>query len=86
MIYGYPVRTINEFGLNELREVSISASPELLRSLARCLFDAAIELESGPKSAHWHRHLPRKLSDELGCDIVVIQDSNRAGESDDQQN
>ena len=70
MIYGYDSCTINEFGLMEMREVTISASPDVLRELARFLIESADELE-GPVSWHWHRHAPNELVTRLGCDIVV---------------
>jgi hypothetical protein len=37
MIYGYDTRTVNVYGLREMCEVSITAKPALLRSLAKFL-------------------------------------------------
>ena len=71
MIYGYDSRTVNEYGLKQLREISIAVSPNDLRGLAEFLRDAADELE-GATSDHWHRHMPTPLQRKLGCDVVVL--------------
>ena len=72
MIHGYDDATLNEHGLKQMREVSISASPASLRALAAFMTSAAEELESGPVHANWHRHIPNELRCEIGCDVVVL--------------
>ncbi len=71
MIYGYDSQTLNEYGLKQLREISLAVSPEDLRELANFLQDSADELE-GAVSGHWHRHLPDALRRRLGCDVIVL--------------
>ncbi len=70
MVYGYANRTINEYDLQELREVSITASADNIRALANFLLCAAGKLEKA-ESSHWHEHSPEALQRQLGCDIVV---------------
>ena len=71
MIYGYDSRTVNEYGLRQMKEVSVSASPEALRGLAAFLVATAEELE-GAASGHWHRHIPSSLKKQLECDLIVL--------------
>jgi hypothetical protein len=74
MICGYDTRTVNEYGLREMCEVSITAKPVLLRSLAKLMEDAASEMESAGAAVihpNWHRHLPDALKRELGYDVIV---------------
>jgi hypothetical protein len=71
MLDGYDSRTVNEYGLKELREISLAVSPDDLRELAGFLEDAADELE-GACSSHWHRHIPEGLRRRLGCDAIVL--------------
>ena len=71
MIYGYDSRAINEFGLKQMREISVSVSPEVLRELAGFLSDAADELE-GAVSDHWHRHASDDLQRKVGCDLIIL--------------
>ena len=75
MIYGYDSRTVNEFGLKEMREVSISASPDAIRELARFLMQCADELESAI-SPHWHRHAPESIQRVVGCDVIVLNEQH----------
>jgi hypothetical protein len=71
MIYGYDSRTINEYGLKEMREISVAAPPCALRELATFLMQCADELESAA-SAHWHRHASASLKRDIGCEVVVL--------------
>jgi hypothetical protein len=71
MIYGYDSRTINEYGLRQMREISVAASPVALRELAQFFGECADELESGG-SSHWHRHASTSLQRQLGCDVIVL--------------
>ena len=70
MIYGYDAKTVNEYGLKEMKEVSILATPDSLRDLAAFLLLAAEEMEQA-SSDNWHSHAPAALNQELGCEIVV---------------
>jgi hypothetical protein len=72
MIYGYDARTINAYGLKQMREISIAVRPVTLRALAQFLRDSADELESASVSTHWHKHLDVELHRELGCDVIVL--------------
>ena len=45
MICGYDIKELNEYGLEQMSEVSLAASPEALRQLAAFLIEAAEELE-----------------------------------------
>ena len=86
MIYGYDTKVVNEYGLRQMREISISLSPKGLRALADFLLEAANELESAksrleaanePESAesrNWHRHSPSSVHQEVGCDIVIVRE------------
>jgi hypothetical protein len=78
MIYGYDSRAINEYGLKQMREISLMASADSLRSLARFLTDCADELETAT-STHWHRHTSTSLQRELGCDVIVLNDQAQTG-------
>jgi len=71
MIYGYDSRTINEYGLKQLKEISIAVSPDVLRALAEFLSHAADELEQA-ESGSWHRHVPSALQKGIGCDVVIL--------------
>lgn len=71
MIYGYDSRTMNEYGLKQLREISLAVAPEDLRELGFFLQEAAEELE-GAASDHWHRHLPDALRRKVGCDVIIL--------------
>jgi len=71
MIYGYDSQTINEYGLKQMREISIAADAGALRELAEFISECADELESAV-SRHWHRHAPASLQRGVGCDVIVI--------------
>lgn len=71
MIYGYDSRTLNEYGLKQLREISLAMSPQDIRELASFLQEAAEELE-GASSGHWHLHAPDALRRKVGCDVIVL--------------
>ena len=83
MIHGYDTGAINDFGLRRMREVSITAEPSLLRSLAKFMTDVATEMESRATLIHpnWHRHLPNALKQELGCDVIVCAPDSAAPRS-----
>ena len=57
MIFGYADRTVNEFGLMALREVTFAVTPEALRLMARFLEQAAGMLEEGNRGSSEHYHI-----------------------------
>ena len=57
MLYGYSKRTINEYGLLELREVTIAASPDVLRQIAGYLVEVANMMEVKEPTPNFHRHI-----------------------------
>ena len=71
MIYGYDSKTLDEYGLKQMKEVSLGCSPSTVRELAKFLFEAADELEQA-ESIHWHKHAPERLQRQIGCDVIVI--------------
>jgi hypothetical protein len=86
MLYGYSVNEINEFGLLELREVSLSASPAVLRQIAKFLLDSAALIEAGQIGPSAHRHIQSVIADWdrrfPDKDIIVIASGRSAGETD----
>jgi hypothetical protein len=74
MIYGYGGAAINEYGLREMREVSLAAPDAALRELARFIAKCADEAEKA-KSINWHRHSPESLAKDLGCDVIVLREN-----------
>lgn len=71
MIFGYDSKVVNEFGLKQMREVSLQIPAADLRELAKFLSKSADELELA-ESPSWHRHLPEALRQKLGCDVIVL--------------
>lgn len=72
MIYGYESQTLSEYGLKRMREISLSASPAILRELAAFLLQTADDAEKAA-SDHWHRHVSKTISDGLECDFIVLK-------------
>lgn len=55
MIYGYPSKELNEYGLVELKEVTFSASPKVLRQIGEFILDMANLMEKGEfTTSHYH--------------------------------
>lgn len=79
MIYGYPRAIVNpEYGLQEMREVSLEFGPNALRRIARFLQVAADRIESGEwRTGHLHiDSLDTNWSiDFPECDLVVLHPS-----------
>jgi hypothetical protein len=73
MVYGYDSRTINEYGLKQMREISFKLPANTLRELARFLLQSADELQDAT-SPNWHRHSPPALERDVGCDVIVLSD------------
>lgn len=71
MIYGYERQTVNEYGLKEMREISVAASSGALRELASFILEKADEVEN-VTSIQWHRHIPELLAEQLGCDFIIL--------------
>ena len=76
MFYGYSVRQVNQYGLLELREVSLDAPAEALREIARFLHEMADLMDAGGFVRCSHRHLSIEHRDWgrkfPGYDIVVL--------------
>ncbi len=54
-LYGYAEKKLSKQGLLRMREVTVNASPELLRNIAKFLMDAADRLENkGDTFDHMH--------------------------------
>jgi hypothetical protein len=81
MIYGYPQKTENEYGLVSLKEVSLQANSANLRELANFLLQVADETDSRSISRHWHRHCDAKLARAIGCDFIVSAPTSANAES-----
>lgn len=76
MIYGYSNRAVNEYGLQELREVTLSMTPAQLRMVADFLVEMASQMEAGKlQGVNAHRHLtsmkPEWIREHPSADIVV---------------
>jgi hypothetical protein len=55
MIYGFGLTQINDSGLLEMKEITIAASAETLRKIARFFEDTAQRMEQGHfRSSHVH--------------------------------
>ncbi len=69
--YGYPRNDDVRESPLELSEVTFSASPELLRELAKFLEEAAAQIADGAQ----HVHLRDQWSDwqEAGADLIVFR-------------
>jgi hypothetical protein len=57
MIYGYGSKEINEYGLLEMKEITFSAPPSVLRQIAQFLEDTARQMEEGAFAKTSHRHI-----------------------------
>ena len=73
--YGYPQgKPLNEDGLTELEEISLSASPEQLRELSSFLLIAASEMESlGESYDHIHMQDKSDMWKASWPDIVIAK-------------
>ena len=75
MIYGHGGPPVDGWGLRELSDVTVDATPAVLRELAAFLTQAAGEMERdderGVLSTMWHKHAPADLTTRLGGDVVV---------------
>ncbi|QSQ18772.1 hypothetical protein JY651_25780 [Pyxidicoccus parkwayensis] len=76
MIYGYSNRTLNEYGLQELREVTFSMTPAQLRQVAQFLSEMAGQMDAGAlRGANAHRHMttvnPSWSKEHPSADIIV---------------
>lgn len=73
--FGYSRQVVDEFGLMELREVTLSLSADELRRVAKFLSVCADRIENGDfKSSHLHiDHVDREWSRTGQDDIVVMR-------------
>lgn len=80
-LFAYPTGAqLNEYGLVELKEVSLSADTDTIRAIAKFLSDAADEMEKlGGDYDHVHMHMHMHMQDrspawrESWPDIVVCK-------------
>lgn len=79
MVYGYSKRTVNEYGLVELREITFGLPPGDLRDVAGFLLAMADELEDACTDENWHRHIEMHVngwrSRHPDLDIIVVRPS-----------
>ena len=82
MLYGHDRRTLDRWGLKELTDVTVDATPAVLRELAAFLEAAADEMQRdddrGVLSTMWHKHAPPGLAKRLGGDVVVTPGDDAA--------
>ena len=71
MIFGRIEKKLDDPMFCSLKEVSFATSSEALRSLSSFLLEKADELDEA-NSPNWHRHIPSKLCQILGCDVIVM--------------
>lgn len=75
MIYGYARKTVNEYGLLELGEVTLMMEPAQIRTVGRFLLDIAMQMEAASRTQGWHRHLsswtPDWSSEKGQPDVIV---------------
>jgi hypothetical protein len=57
MLYGYSVKQINEYGLHELKEVSVQADPVILRQIGTFFLQMADLMDRGGFERCSHRHI-----------------------------
>ena len=76
MVYGYSAKETNEYGLLEMKEITFSAPPPVLRDISRFLAEAASLMEAGAFEACSHRHIQSVITDWdrrfPGKNIVVL--------------
>ncbi len=77
MVYGYSNGTVNEFGLHELREVTLVMTPSQLRQVADFLLEMAKQMEAGVlRGEHAHCHLttmnPAWKEEHPSADLIVV--------------
>ncbi len=77
-IYGYSNRQVNDYGLQELSEVSLELPPADLRAVARFLNHCAELIESGQwRTSHRHltTHEPDWNKRHRNSDVIVLHPS-----------
>ncbi|MDH4216727.1 MAG: hypothetical protein OEV23_07545 [Gallionella sp.] len=76
--FGYPNgQPLNKYGLVKLKEVSISADVETIRSIAKFLLDAAEEMEQlGERYDHVHMQDKCSAWKDSWPDIVIAKPIN----------
>lgn len=76
MLYGYSNKTLNEYGLLDMREVTIAADSNVLREIARFLNEMAEAMDEGELARCSHRHIDSVVEDWRdrfpGRDIIVM--------------
>jgi hypothetical protein len=76
MIYGYPRRQVNEYGLQELNELTLAMGPAELRLLGKFLVEMAAEMEAGAFERTSHRHMTAKYHEwrtmHPSADVIIM--------------
>ena len=76
MIYGYAAKKVDEYGLLEMKEVTIEASAQVLREMAQFLAEMADLMDAGGFSRCSHRHIGSVIKDWdkrfPGKDLIVM--------------
>ena len=75
MIFGYAKECVNEHGLLELREVTLSLTSAQLEQLAEFISATAKRIEDGSlRTGHLHasQMLSKQWLKDAGCDVIII--------------
>jgi len=71
-VFGYKNEVVNEYGLLEMSEITIQASPNTLRAIAKLLNESADLIEKNPEDFdHFHLQDDWKEWKEEYPDIIV---------------
>ncbi len=73
-IFGYAKRTVNEYGLLELKEISLQTDPHILREIAGFLLCSADSMEKHGKD-FVHEHFKDRRTDRSDDfpDVIVVR-------------
>ena len=74
MIYGYYGKKVNVSNLLEMKEITFSMSPEMLRVASMFLKNMADMMDNGGFENCSHRHITSEMDDwSATCDIIVTR-------------
>ncbi len=79
MIYGRVRKQVDDSGLFEMEAITLTISQKNLDELTLFLREASVELGK-VNSGSWHRHIPIKLSEKIGGDLVIMAESGSDAE------
>ena len=88
MIFGYANRTVNKYGLLEMKEVSFLMDADALEEVAQLFIEAANQIRAGRLRAGGHRHADEVIqgwSKRHQFDLIVgaPESANRSPGKDD---